>query len=654
MRDAITPQRARSAAFALLLLVPTIAECLLADRKFGIFSGGFGASHVIDGWGEWAVFATTLVMTQLLIAGLVWWLVARLHARRWNGWLFPVNIAFVATGVALGLLAAKYEVLRYFSDTIGFALIRNLGGGSMTDAALYVAAGGGGYALGVLAIFGGYALLVRFALRYEVPAAPAPYRPGKRFRIALVGAALLIPAIILLAQRTGDLRFTLGRFNTYALARMTLSFATDFDRDGYSWFSAKIDTAPFDPTRHPLALDIPDNGIDEDGFGGDFVLDAAPAPAVVPRLPQRPMHVVIVVLESTRADVIGKRIRGKTIAPNLEAIAASGSAATAYSHVGFTTNSLKSLFTGALTPVDDRQSLFRDLKQAGYRTATISGQPESFGDIARTTGMDRFGDLRIDAETLKDQRALGFAAKGSLRIDESKLMHAFERHFGHAEDWAKPVFLYMNFQSPHFPYHHPGITNRIELDPVERSEITPENSARVIGTYWNAVAWSDMWLGRLVARLKTLGVYGDTLLVVTADHGESLFDDGFLGHGHKINRQQTAIPLVINRAGAAPSGAIGLQDYRDIILALVAESTAPARDTPVFQYVGELDTPSEIGMVDAAGGWTVLDPATEELRFNDDRAPIAYRTAKGADRIRADRLVRLWSEARWRQHLLRR
>ena len=52
----------------------------------------------------------------------------------------------------------------------------------------------------------------------------------------------------------------------------------DADRDGYGVFAIQYDPAPFDSTRHPLALDIPGNGIDEDGYGGDLELVALPQP----------------------------------------------------------------------------------------------------------------------------------------------------------------------------------------------------------------------------------------------------------------------------------------------------------------------------------------------------------------------------------------
>jgi hypothetical protein len=188
-------------------------------------------------------------------------------------------------------------------------------------------------------------------------------------------------------DRTGDVRYSLNRVTSVAAARSLLAAATDFDQDGYGLYSLLPDPAPFDGSRYPMALDIPGNGIDEDGIGGDLasLVPQPPQPKLL--LPARPMNLIVVVVESLRGDVIGKRVDGRTVAPNLEALARQGFAAPAYSHVGFTTASLKSIFTGDLAPADDRTSLFRELKAGGYRVGVFSGQPESFGDIDRVTGM---------------------------------------------------------------------------------------------------------------------------------------------------------------------------------------------------------------------------------------------------------------------------
>src|SRR5690606_18344791 len=118
---------------------------------------------------------------------------------------------------------------------------------------------------------------------------------------------------------------------------------TDFDGDGYGLVGSAIDRHPFDAARHPLAPDVPGNGIDEDGYGGDLALVPIPAPRPETLVPPNAPHVVLVVMESTRGEALGKRIDGRLVAPHLTAVAAAGAGfSDVYSHVGFTTASLKS------------------------------------------------------------------------------------------------------------------------------------------------------------------------------------------------------------------------------------------------------------------------------------------------------------------------
>jgi arylsulfatase A-like enzyme len=237
---------------------------------------------------------------------------------------------------------------------------------------------------------------------------------------------------------------------------------------------------------------------------------------------------------------MGKSFGGRLVAPNMAALAAEGSQVReAYSHVGFTTASLKSLFSGVLEPGPDSPSLFRDFKANGYKIGVFSGQAERFGDIESTVGMRRNSDIFVDAETLKEERAGAFTATASLLVDGQILLREFDRAFGRPSAWQKPAFLYFNFQSSHFPYHNEGVKAFLPGEPIPRGEIGLANKAWVARTYWNSVAYGDWLVGRVIARLKALGQYDDTLVVVTADHGESLFDDGFLGHGHMLNARQT-------------------------------------------------------------------------------------------------------------------
>jgi hypothetical protein len=652
--SALPPPRAARIGWARLLSLAPVAvvlavsliELLLADRKFGLFTGGFGMSRAVDTLPERALFLAGYASAQALL-GVAGWAPAVRLTRGRPGWAAVFVFALINGALFLGVLAAQYQLAAYFSDAMSFALLKQLGGGSLIDAALF---GMSEIGVGLLALAGltaaawlAWRILVRILPR-DLPSAAPPRRA-----LWLPAVAVFLALAFAIPRTGSDAAYALNRTLAWDALVRTLDLATDFDRDGYGLFGVQHDSAPFDGARHPLALDIPANGIDEDGYGGDLKL----VPLTTPLGPQvftgkRP-NVVVVVFESTRGDVLGKRINGKPVAPNLEALASAGSfTRPAYSHVGFTTESLKSLFSGQLAPRPGDPSLLRDLRASGYRIGVFSGQPENFGGISDVVGTKASADVYVDAETLRDQRAFDFAAEGSLLVDESHLLAAFDRTLG-AEDWrARPHFAYFNFQSAHFPYDHPGVAHRVTDHPLPRGEIDAGNADRVRETYWNAVANADHWLGEVVARLKAKGVWDDTILIVSGDHGEELFEGGFLGHGHVIDPQQFQTLLVASRPHMLPPAPIGLADYRTILAAAIRGAPPPKVTVPPFMHIGPLDTPTAIGLAGANGQLTSLRLDTGEACFREQGRCMTYASLGPADKVRVDAVVARWGSERWR------
>jgi len=629
-----------------LICVLAALELALADRKYGLFTGGFGQSQAVDTLTERCLFLTGYISSIALLIIGTWWIIVRLFRskRSWPPLFFLVTI--VGGGYVL-LLALTFQLHQYFSDTMSFALMTNLGGGSLTDALLFASneifLGAAALVLGLIAYIYIFRLLSR---KYPVRASHLMWPAHGRLCIGLFVSTLLLAIAVPVAST--DVQNGLNRTLAWRLFTEATNKLTDFDRDGYGWISSVPDHHPFNSSRYPLALDIPANGIDEDGYGGDLQLvPNAPQPPVTLISGKRP-HLVLIIMESARYDVIGKRISGKLVAPNLEAIAKSGSLVSpAFSHVGFTTASLKSLFGGALQPADGSPSLFRDLKSSGYEIAVFSGQPEDFGGISQTVGMRENADVFIDGDSLKHLRAFSNGAQGSILIDEKHLLKAFAEQYQQPSKWDRPQFLYFNFQSPHFPYFHEGLPLKLTERPLPRSEISAGNRDQLQQTYWNAVHYSDQQLGELVSRLKRDGIWDDSIVVITGDHGEDLFEEGFLGHGHNINIRQNGTFLVTNRPGVTVDGPIGLSDYRAIILSLLKGEKPHIPTKPVLMTVGDLQRPTQIGIAEGASHITSLRLDTGEACMVEKKQCTNARNLKGAFKDRVDRLVRTWGSARW-------
>jgi hypothetical protein len=501
--------------------------------------------------------------------------------------------------------------------------------------------------LGVAALAGlglAWWLAVRLLRRF-LPAAPGA-RP--RWRWAGIAGLAWLAALAVVPRVGEDEARGLERMIGWSTASQLAAAATDFDSDGYGLVGLSIDSHPFDGARHPLALDVPGNGIDEDGYGGDLALVEVPRPRPATFVPAGAPNVVVVVMESTRGEAIGKRLDGRLVAPNLTALAGAGvGIVPSYSHVAFTTHSLKSIFAGDLAPSPGAPSLFTELKDSGYRISVFSGQPEDFGDISATVGMRAHADLFVDADVLRDKRAFSFAAQGSLLVDEEVLLGEFERHLGRTEAWDRPQFVYLNFQSPHFPYDHPGVSHRFADPPIARSRLSAAHREEVERTYWIAVANADAALGTLVARLKSLGQWDDTILLVTGDHGEDLFEDGYLGHGHVINDRQFATFIALNRPLPGVHGPLAISDYRGLLLDLLTGRQPATAAYQPFMHIGELDRPSTIGLADTGFGLVTLRLDRGDACFERPSHCAAYEDLVGTEREAIDGLVARWGSERW-------
>jgi hypothetical protein len=161
--------------------------------------------------------------------------------------------------------------------------------------------------------------------------------------------------------------------------------------------------------------------------------------------------------------------------------------------------------------------------------------------------------------------------------------------------------LYVNFHDTHYPYNYPGLTNMIGGDLLSASLISPGRRGDLWRTYLNAAANVDGAVGRVIASVtRTTGV--SPAVIVLADHGESLFEGGFLGHGYSLNAAQTRIPLIVKGLPMRIPVPFGQADLRDALNDALARSPAGdprplienRLDRRVFQYLGTLDMPAEI------------------------------------------------------------
>jgi arylsulfatase A-like enzyme len=590
--------------------VATTLDAALLQQKKSFFTGGFLAANHASTAPEATAFIVASLLVDASLLGLLaltlLWATTRLrlthHAR-----------LLLVVGGALAPLVIwnfiNYSLLSYLGDAFDLELMFDLTGRQVSEmlavASPHLVLPG---LLSVGAVSGvGAAVWAVNRLGNR-----AHRERGRVSRRTAVGAAALFVAGFLAAAVAGATSDTLEDGlrrkpvgNTYT--RLTAAI-TDFDGDGYGIGGRLSDPAPFDSAIYPYALDIPGNGIDENGVGGDL---PSAEPAYVERTapttpwPHRP-NVVLIVLESFRADVVGRQLNGHPVTPVLDGLAREGvSSSRAYSHNGYTVQSRYHLFTGSLVGLRQDGSILDDFKRNGYETAYFSAQDESFGGPAAGVGFER-ADVSYDARQDRDRRYSTFTTAGSLAVSHRTLQERLDEFLA-SRDGSMPLFLYLNFHDTHFPYHHREIESLISTVSVAQRQITPSRREALFEMYLNTAANVDRAVGTaLDAVARAVG--GPPAVIVTADHGESLFDEGFLGHGYAINDVQTRIPLIVRGLPMEIVEPFGQVDLRDTLLGALARDDGETRPRlvraagkTVFQYLGNIHKPRQIAFHDGEG-----------------------------------------------------
>jgi len=234
-------------------------------------------------------------------------------------------------------------------------------------------------------------------------------------------------------------------------------------------------------------------------------------------------------------------------------------------HLGILTG-LPPHITGVVangTDIGDRPALLqRVLQEQGYQTAGFVGAFPLHGRFGWGQGMgvydDDFGPVP-GLHRLNLVRAWDLISQRSHTLRERRAQAVVDRAIRWLERAGPaPIFLWVHLFDPHAPYEAPGHLFDPPTDgpalalpsywPPEHREIT--STAWLEAAYDAEVRYTDAQVGRLLAVLRHTGRLDGALVVLTADHGESLTEHGQLfDHGDDLMAPSLRVPLIFSWPG---------------------------------------------------------------------------------------------------------
>lgn len=404
---------------------------------------------------------------------------------------------------------------------------------------------------------------------------------------------------------------------------------------------------------------------------GRVVLSERRALAALPSPAKGSPNVLLIVMDNVRVDDLSLYGYSRETSPNLKKIAERGAKFDrARSTASWTLPSHASMLTGRWphelsvtvdTPLDDQQpTLAENLSARGYATA---------GFVANTyycnawygldRGFSRYEDFVANSE-VSVVETMRSGALGHMLMDKFKLgvkewpgdpktRKSADRINGDLLGWLdergkdRPFFAFLNYYDAHEPFQPPkGSPRKFGLSALPESEraeilraygrlnkrkpgapVDPNADAALIAkaaellrdSYDDCIAALDVKIGQLIDDLDRRGVLDNTLVILTADHGEEFNEKSLFGHGVSVYRPEVHVPLIVlpPKTDRSAKGRViaGASSLRDI----------PAT---VMGYV-DRDKPSPLPGTSLARFWTTTDaqsgPVLSEVEHQTKFAP---------------------------------
>ena len=337
----------------------------------------------------------------------------------------------------------------------------------------------------------------------------------------------------------------------------------------------------------------------------------------VPVHKPRAGNVVLIVLDTVRADRLGCYGNTRGLTPHLDRFAReSVRFEQAFSHAPWTLPAVASLLTSRY-PVHHG---------AGGRLGALRGLPPAavmLPEVFQRAGLATGAVVNVAYLTESFGTAQGLDTVDAKAWDSNVQVRRAGPTTDAALAWVRsrgdgPFFILVHYFDPHLIYDPPPPFRQRFADPQDtkhtshlfgrrgdmeavhtgRVRLKPGTIRRLAKLHDGEVAYVDSEVGRLLAAISELGLDDNTVVVVIADHGEEFFDHGGFEHGHTVYDELLHTPLLIRAPGLSPTSVSTTVRHIDVaptLCELVGVEPDPAflgrSLLPLLQGIGQEDRP---------------------------------------------------------------
>ncbi|MGH3921348.1 MAG: sulfatase-like hydrolase/transferase, partial [Pseudonocardiaceae bacterium] len=272
--------------------------------------------------------------------------------------------------------------------------------------------------------------------------------------------------------------------------------------------------------------------------------------------PRGVSRVVFVLVDALRADHVGWYAQRDVGTPTFDRLASQGVVfANAVAQFPSTRGSVSSIFTGLYPSQHGLVDRVGEVKRGTLSVAGLDGGAPTLAEFLAGAGHVTAAFVGGNAN-LKPIFGL---TRGFLHVeylpttDGSVLVDRFERFV--RAGLPERAFCYLHLMDVHNPLPDQVIPSRLD-DGLDLSTVE-ERMEQLLEYYAASVRLVDRHIARVVQALGAAGVLDDTLLIVTADHGEEHLEHGaMLAHGRSLYRELVHVPLIVRLPGGAFAGTV--------------------------------------------------------------------------------------------------